>query len=168
MYFSSMPHAENVDTDQLEALRDFKISLQQQGLLGQYSSLEDLKIQVISHLNSDVGQLESTWVDSNSAGAGTVPVIRVNREMLKAGQDRLTVVNIGTATADEVSSKIIPGGKGRTPEVIGTLEAEHLDPGDSISAVMVVAMGVAPTAVVVTTFKFQGNSYMKRTHLNLF
>ena len=57
VFFSEMPVPHDVDSDQLTALREFKLRLQERGLLGSYASHEDLSAQVRSCLERDVDQL---------------------------------------------------------------------------------------------------------------
>jgi len=57
VYFSTEPLPRDVDTEQLTALRDFKASLQSQGLLGSYADPTDLGYHVRNAVEQDLAVL---------------------------------------------------------------------------------------------------------------
>ncbi|MCB0902283.1 MAG: DUF4062 domain-containing protein [Actinobacteria bacterium] len=59
VYFSSQPLPHDIDTDQLEALRQFRKDLELRGLLGTYSDLDDLRLQVLQAIEHDLTVLQA-------------------------------------------------------------------------------------------------------------
>lgn len=57
LYFSSAPLPSTVDTVQLEALREFKASMLNRGLLGEYATLTELNMEVWKALDHDIDQI---------------------------------------------------------------------------------------------------------------
>lgn len=62
LYFSTAPHAYDVDPAQLQALNDFKKELETRGLYGTFSSAEELFAHVWQAIEHDLESLDATAV----------------------------------------------------------------------------------------------------------
>lgn len=65
LYFSTAPHANDVDPDQLRALRDFRSELEQRGLYGTFGSAEELTAHVWQAIEHDLALLDLTGAPSD-------------------------------------------------------------------------------------------------------
>lgn len=167
VYFSKMPLPEDLETDQLNALREFKDSLYEQGLIGSYASIEDLVTRVRSALDMDVDELAQVQPESPSQERRAV--IRVSNEITgQAGYQRLVVENIGEAPADNVRLDIQPTGEGNAPDVLQRLEAERIHPHTDVGFPLAIAFGVAPTWRVTYRWEESGEEYEDFQTLNAF
>ena len=70
LYFSTAPHPRDVEPEQLIALRDFKAELASRGLLGTFSSAEELFARVWQAIEHDI----SSMVESNLPPRDASPV----------------------------------------------------------------------------------------------
>lgn len=57
LYFSSAPLPRNVDTRQLDALRQFKESMLSRGLLGEYATLTQLNLEIWKAIEHDIDEM---------------------------------------------------------------------------------------------------------------
>ncbi|MGX1130776.1 hypothetical protein RKD49_002966 [Streptomyces glaucescens] len=156
VYFSEMPHAANVDSEQLKALRKFKKSMERQGLLGSYASLDGLLVQVISQLNADVKALQKVkanpLLDVRRDGF-LVPILRVSGEFVEQDRERVIVENIGNGDMVNLSCRVESAGKGKVAIIEGDLTIERLEPDDSISATVGVDRTLTSSLRVFCTFR---------------
>lgn len=60
LYFSTAPHANDVDPEQLKALRDFRGELERRGLYGTFGSAEELTAHVWQAIEHDLVSLDLT------------------------------------------------------------------------------------------------------------
>jgi hypothetical protein len=111
----------------LEALREFKQSLEPLGLLGTYASPDDLVFKVRQAIESDLSVLNLGPVAQRRRPASAVLRAEYEyerephtdsrgRTKLRTRRERITVCNTGTATASDVVLMIAPLGEGDAPE----------------------------------------------------
>ncbi len=159
--FSEMPLPNDVDTAQLEALREFKSKLQDRGLVGSYASHDDLNAKIRTYLEHDVARLVPTISPEATARAeGATPgaILRARYEAerepysdsrgqvgMRTVRQRLVVENLGTVAAEDVTVEIEAIGGGQPPRVLGDgMKAERIRPHDSIPFPISVGLGMAP------------------------
>jgi len=70
LYFSSAPHPNNVDLDQLKALQDFKAEIEKRGLYGSFNSPEELTAHVWQAIEHDLGLLALTAPQATAQSRG--------------------------------------------------------------------------------------------------
>lgn len=129
VYFSGEPLPRDVNAEQLTALRDFKASLQSQGLLGTYANPEDLAYQVRSAVEHDLSLLNLGTVPRRR-GAEEHAILRVeykfdreprtdNKGRIKSHttNQRLEVTNHGAVTAERVRIRLEAVGEGSPPHM---------------------------------------------------
>ncbi len=122
LYFSTAPLPNDVDTVQLEALRAFKQKMQDRGILGQFSSPEELNHEVWKAIEHDLvtGDLHSrSQAPTTQDGVDFLVQPRQEREIsgsTSKGAPKyrtrrwLDVTNIGTRDAENVTFKAIHDG----------------------------------------------------------
>lgn len=110
VYFSNAGLPRDVDTEQLEKLREFQKSLEDQGLYASYSDEQDLARQVIDALEFDLDAFEA--VPAPEAPSGVDLRVTHEHEKEQSGIDKnnkvkyrhtvrdLVVTNSGTVTAE--------------------------------------------------------------------
>ncbi|WP_143052456.1 hypothetical protein [Streptomyces sp. cf386] len=173
VFCSSAPLPNDVDVDQLSALREFQTSLQARGLLGSYASPEDLKTRVRSLLESAVAGI----VTDTPSGAGptsTEPraILRCeylsdptgnldNRGRLSVGprRQRLRVSNIGTGTAEGLRVDVDPIGDGESPVIGDDTSVERLLHHSHFDIRVALTLGTSPQARVTMTWQEQGQQF---------
>lgn len=57
LYFSTAPHANDVDANQLQALRDFRAEIEKLGLYGMFNSADEIAAQVLRAIEYDLGEM---------------------------------------------------------------------------------------------------------------
>lgn len=82
LYFSTAPHANDVDPEQLQALRDFQKEVEARGLYGTFNSPQELTAHVWQAIEHDLQRLELT------AEEGTKQVTGVDF-LAQPGEERL-------------------------------------------------------------------------------
>lgn len=113
LYFSTAPLPNDVDTAQLEGLRDFKRQIQERGLLGEFASPTQLTVQVWQAIEHDISRMDITPVVTGRPSEGIRFDVqpkqeREVRDYDKKGKPRYTtrhwieVTNVGDADAQEV------------------------------------------------------------------
>jgi hypothetical protein len=154
VYFAEMPYPTEVDTDQLSALREFRHSLEDrgQGLVGTFTSLEDLVAKVRTALERDVAE-HSGDVQPARAGTQGRAVIRAryafDREPNASGRmqttrSRLVISNIGDAPAEQLRvAAVEPVGSGDPPQFPYDPQVDSLPPGESVEFLLIIFMSVA-------------------------
>lgn len=108
LFFSDLPAAVGtIDTDQLSRLNDYKASLQREGLLGSFSTGEDLAKQVGVVLTNDVreGAVLSPRAEPNKPDT---PRLEITSQKSGSGF-AVTVSNQGTSEATRVSVSLEGG-----------------------------------------------------------
>lgn len=168
VYFSEMPHPHDVDVEQLRLVNELRGQLQQRGLLGSYSSLDDLTAKVRTALERDVNALFDTHVSVTEAQQPRA-VLRVRyaydrepemdskgRTRMRTRRERLVIENLGSAAAEKVSITVDAVGEGTPPSLYGDTSFERVPPQSSVNVPAVVHMGVAPQWRV--TIKWRENA----------
>lgn len=133
VYFSEEPLPRDVDTDQLDALRDFKTLLESKGLLGSYADPGDLAGQVRNAIEHDLDALNLGAVPAMSdreSGASARAVLRAEylfdreqsqdnkgRLKMKTVRTRLRITNHGNARAESVRLGVSALGEGEPPRL---------------------------------------------------
>jgi hypothetical protein len=158
--FSEMALPHDVDTTQLEACREFKRKLQDQGLVGSYASLDDLNAKVRHCLDYDVPKLVpviSPDSTDNELGRAPGAILRaryesereprtdsLGRVQMRTRGERLIVENLGTVAAEDVKVEIEPVGEGEPPLIVDdSMTAERIPPQGSIAFLLALHLGVA-------------------------
>lgn len=70
LYFSTAPHANDVDPEQLQALRDFQREVETRGLYGTFNSPQELTAHVWQAIEHDLQRLELTAEESTKQAPG--------------------------------------------------------------------------------------------------
>ncbi|MDM8084046.1 hypothetical protein QUV83_04620 [Cellulomonas cellasea] len=114
VYFSNMSHPQNVDEAQLASLRGARRLLCDDGLVGGYNSIEDLREKVRAAIEKDVDEIKATsFVPAGDLGP-KADLTASDCPRLVDGQAELVVRNSGTGTARDVrvslSSKQVADG----------------------------------------------------------
>jgi hypothetical protein len=115
LYFSTGPLPADVDTAQLDALREFKAEMQRKGLLGEFSNTSQLEYEVWKTIEHDIQKmvLPPDPIGSAAAGHGVKWRVQPQQEREVSGFDSkghprystrhwLDVSNIGTVDAESV------------------------------------------------------------------
>ncbi|XVV05922.1 hypothetical protein ACQPW3_11210 [Actinosynnema sp. CA-248983] len=113
LYFSTAPLPNDVDTAQLEGLRDFRREIQNRGLLGEFSSPSQLNHEVWKAIEHDVAALNLGVPVLVSKATGVDLLVQPQQERVQTGVDKrgkvkyrtsywLEIVNRGTADAEDV------------------------------------------------------------------
>jgi hypothetical protein len=98
VWFSNEPIPRDSDLKQLRALQKFRISLEKQGLLGQYDNLADLSAKVRSAVEADVTQL--------GLGSPQVPRRGVAHAIPRATRDGSSLV-IENKSSDMIAEQFV-------------------------------------------------------------
>jgi hypothetical protein len=118
IWFSEEPIPRDADLDQIQALNEFKDTLQPLGLLGSYASPNDLAFKVRQAIESDLDRLNLRPVEHRMPKQDHA-ILRANyhhervehvdgggRRSYRTGKQRLVIRNIGTASAASLSVHI--------------------------------------------------------------
>lgn len=119
MLFSTGPLPNDVDVDQLQALREFRTLMQNRGILGEFSNLEQLSVLVWRTLEHDLNLLDlsSTPAPTSRNGVELLVQPRQEREvsgLQKNGSPKYTtrrwaeVANRSDLDAEQVTFEAIP------------------------------------------------------------
>ena len=121
MLFSTAPLPNDVDVDQLRALREFRELMQDRGILGEFSNSEDLTVLVWRTIEHDLARLELSSDGASSSRRGVDLLVQSQREreisgFQKNGNPKYTtrrwadVTNRGDRDAELVTFEVNPGG----------------------------------------------------------
>ncbi|TDU05842.1 hypothetical protein EDD99_4376 [Streptomyces sp. 846.5] len=173
VYFADMPHPSDLDIEQLTALRDFKNSLNSQGLLGRYVSPDDLAAKVRADLDRDTAALAPPNDEDSGVSEQGRAVVRVRHEEAFAGvsrspSHRLVLENIGDAAAEDVKAKIESTGEGRDPQILIPLEVERLLPNTAMRFPLILTLGTSVQWKVSYSWRENGEEYIETQSLNAF
>lgn len=83
LYFSTAPHANDVDLEQLKALRDFRKALEERGLYGTFNSIDELTAHIWQAIEHDIAQLGLGSPDATTKKVRSVEIL------VQAGSERL-------------------------------------------------------------------------------
>lgn len=157
VYFDERPLPHDVDLEAVRTLREFRKELEKRGLLGTYSSLDDLAARVRTALESDTVQLVTPEAPVDEGGRQPGAAIRARYESRREPHtdskgriryrttgERLVVENVGDAVAEDIEIALTPVGSGDAPELLMGNTVERLLPQTAHRFPVVVHMGVAP------------------------
>ncbi len=113
LYFSTAPLPNDIDTSQLEALRRFKESMQERGLLGEFSNPEQLGYEVWRAIEHDISRFAVDENDDRRHAHGVDFLVQPHQEREVSGLDSrgapryrtnhwLEITNRGGKDAEEV------------------------------------------------------------------
>lgn len=133
LYFSSAPLPIDVDIDQLAALREFKKSMQERGLLGEFSNTDQLVHLVWQAIEHDLGALDFETPTASLPGKAVDFSVQPGSEREQSGFNKsgkaqyntrrwIDVTNQGTQDAEgviiEAATEGVFLGSGDEPTVI--------------------------------------------------
>lgn len=143
VYFSREPIPHDADTDELDRVRRYESSLRAEGLLGEFSSLEDLDRKVFAALQSDVEKAGASAASGQGGSKGPEASFRVWLDK-SGGSDRLVLENIGGGPAQNLRIvKNEPVGDGNGLNLVGQDDVEILQPNNEVRFLAAVAFGTA-------------------------
>lgn len=87
IYFSSGDLPNDVDTAQLNALRDFRKQMQQTGLLGEFDNVAQLEAEITKAIEFDLEQFSAPDLSSHASKNGVEFLVQPQRERLSKGLD---------------------------------------------------------------------------------
>lgn len=127
LYFSMAPLPPDVDTTQLEGLREFKKAIQERGLYGEYHNASELSAEVWKVIEHDLAALNLASVNAVESPLNAVSFRVQNRSV---GKDHYIDIHNRSATTDaenvrvdqegEWAGKVLPSWAGST-----TIHAEQ-------------------------------------------
>ncbi len=173
VYCSSAQLPNDVDVEQLRALRDFRVALQSRGLLGDYASPDDLKAKIRSFLERAVSRLITDGPSHQVPGAsGPLAILRSeyvsepetyvdSRGRVKTRQrrQRLRVSNIGAGPAEQLRVEVEPLGEGESPVVDEDMTTERLLDHSHFDIPVALTFGTSPQARVTMTWDEGGQEF---------
>lgn len=167
VYFSTAPIPRNVDVEQLAALNQFKEDLATRGLLGEFSSDDDLKAKVRSAVEHDLTGLARTELPAQGQpGPGALLLAKYASEREayndskgnikhRTRRERLIVRNRESAsdTARGLEVQLEAVGEGEAPRVWNDDGVKpDLPPGGEYSYPLMTHMGIASAWKVTMTW----------------
>lgn len=167
VWFSDEPIPRGADLDQVKALDEFKQSLLPLGLLGTYTSPDDLAYKVRQAIESDLDRL-NLGVVTRRLPAQEHAILRARYESerepktdskgkmtYQTRRQRLIVHNSGTVPATNVEIELRGLGNESTPPQVLAREkvAPTLIPASEFSWPLMMTMGTARTFEVVMTWR---------------
>lgn len=175
VFCSSALLPNDLDVDQLRALREFQSGLQSRGLLGSFASSEDLKTQVRSFLKRAVREVVTdadTSPGDKRASTGPLAILRCeymsepeahldNRGRLSTRQrrQRLRVSNIGTGSAESLRVDVDPVGDGESPVIDDDISVEQLVHQSHFDIPVALTFGTSPQARVTMSWEEHGQQF---------
>lgn len=165
VYFSDEPLPRDVSAEQLTALRSFKTSLEQQGLLGSYANPADLGFQVRNAVEHDLtaldlGAVTARQVEQEHALLRTEYKYEREPRMDSKGRtkmhttrERLEVTNHGTVTAAGVRMVLEALGAGEPPHLYSTDTEVDIIPRSHCDFPVMMSMGTSSGYKVVLTWR---------------
>lgn len=129
LYFSAAPLPADVNTEQLDALRAFRVDMQSKGLLGEYSNTSQLEHEVWKAIEHDIAEVSPPAQATQPSSEPTIRFhVQPQREREMTGVDSkgkpkyttrrwLEVTNTGSEDAQEVTFESIGE---RSPMLIGS------------------------------------------------
>jgi hypothetical protein len=169
VYFSEEPLPRDVDTEQLSALRDFKLALQSRGLLGSYTDPGDLAGQVRNAIEHDLEALDLGAApplpgqDQEAAGRAILRAEYLfdreqsqdskGRLKMKTVRTRLRVTNHGSARAEGVRLEVSALGDGEAPRLHDRGVLPDIPPLGYYEWPLMVYMGMSQSYRVTMTWR---------------
>lgn len=165
VYFSNEPLPRDVDAEQLTALRDFKASLETQGLLGSYADPADLGYQVRNAVEQDLAVLDLGAVSARPVTQEHA-LLRTEykherephmdskgRTKMRTTRERLEVANHGTVTAEGVRLVLEPVGDGQPPHLHSVDTEVDIIPQSHCAFPVIMSMGTSSAYKVVLSWR---------------
>ena len=158
LYFSTAPLPHDIDTAQIEGLRNFKKEIRERGLLGEFDDIHNLENQIWSAIEHDLSKMDLIAVELQRGSAGVQFQVDSKSERCQKGIDKrgnikyetkhwFEVTNAGDTAAESVTFEAqASSGLMRifTDDVPITLE-----PGATRKIPVVYSMGTAGTKLTV-------------------
>jgi hypothetical protein len=178
VYFSTMPVPREVDADQLKALNQFRDSLQNQGLLGNFRSEEDLATQVRTALERDVARFteaSTSEVDSSAVASGALlhATYRYEYDRRDDSSDqslmrtRIEIENLGRVVAENVRLALRSQGEGEAPlHNFDSLAGTHISPHSRASYPVYLTIGTSETWSISITWEEGGRSFTEEQSIS--
>jgi hypothetical protein len=178
VWFSEEELPRDSDLDQLRALRDFKTALQPLGLLGSYSSPDDLAYKVRQALESDLEYLQLGAVQQRSSKPGAILRARYEsdrepytdgrgRVSYRSRRERIVVTNVGSQLATDVAVELRPLGDLPSPQLVNAEMRPTIIPNSDFPWPLIVAMGTADVVEVVMRWSEDGEERFETQHIAL-
>ncbi|MGW3401271.1 hypothetical protein [Streptomyces zhihengii] len=175
VFFSGANIPQDHDAQQFAALREFREQLRGSGLLGAYSSPDDLKAKVRTCLEHDVHLLTDAGEKTSAQSPANAAVMRcrylsedqqytdsLGRLKTRQVRQRLRVENLGTGAAEHIEVVVEPLGEGASPVVGDDLTAERLPSHTYFDIPVAPTFGSSPQARVVITWEESGEQFSER------
>lgn len=144
IFVSERPIPSDVDTTQIDRMRDAVASLESQGLVGRFADVNDFKQRLRTALLRDL------FRETGATDLPTAPVVQEPEPVLRArvrrtGRTdyRLEITNYGDAPAYNVTVELAPEVQGVAPDIALDGPIRALAPKSSADFPLVVHMGVA-------------------------
>ncbi|QXV63560.1 DUF4062 domain-containing protein [Amycolatopsis sp. TNS106] len=134
LYFSKAPLPSDVDTTQLDALRNFKRDLQDRGLLGQFNDLSDLAHQVRQAIDHDIAKV-AVDVPANAPKTGVDFDVQPQHEREFSGTDKRGKAKYSTRRWFDITNTSSVDAEAVQYEVVGESSSLHLAVGDSATVI---------------------------------
>lgn len=114
LYFSKARLPHDVDTSQLEGLRQFKQEIRERGLLGEFDDVRELESQIWAAIELDLAKMDHSVRESRGSSIGVKFRVDSRKESLQKGLDKngnmkyqtkrwCEITNIGDRAAESVT-----------------------------------------------------------------
>ncbi len=180
LYFSAEPVPRDHDRDQLAALDEFKAEIGKKGLYGSFDSEGNLKDQVKSAIEFDLGKMSLGAPRASGGGATAHARLHAryesDREQYLDGRgkikyrtrgQRLIVVNTGELKAERVRLTLEPIGDGNVPELHGADDTPDIPPQGEFSYPVFAHMGTSLRVNIKLTWNEGDEERSERHSLSL-
>lgn len=158
LYFSTAPLPHDVDTTQLEGLRQFRQEISKRGLLGEFDDARQLEGQIWAAIELDLTKLDLSVRETQGPSTGVKFRVDSRRERLPKGFDKngkmkyetkrwCEVTNTGDLAAESVTfeSQAASG----MMQILGGQQPIALEPGASWEVPVLFSMGTSGTKLIV-------------------
>ena len=117
LYFSTAPLPHDVDTSQLDGLRQFRQEISERGLLGEFDDASQLESQIWAAIELDLARMDMATTASQETPVGVRLRVASNSEQLQIGIDKsgqvryeikrwYEVTNTGDLAAESVTFEV--------------------------------------------------------------
>lgn len=114
LYFSKAPLPHDLDTSQLDGLRQFKQEISERGLLGEFDDARQLESQIWAAIELDLAKMDHSVRESRGSSIGVKFHVDSRKESLQKGLDKngnmkyqtkrwCEITNIGDRAAESVT-----------------------------------------------------------------
>lgn len=104
LYFSTAPLPHDVDTSQLDGLRQFRQEISERGLLGEFDDVRQLESQIWAAIELDLARMDMATAASQETPVGVRFRVASNSEQLQIGIDKSGQVRYKTKRWYEVTN----------------------------------------------------------------